>query len=205
MQGVSSFVRLILLSSHPTMREDLPMLKVSLNEDERWQLEESFRCTPNRRLRNRCQAVLMAARGRQHRQIAEDVGISVRTLQRWLHAYQAGGLEGLTIQWAAGRSPCIPVALVPTILAWVKQGPGGCGLDRANWTYTELATYLYHRHGIAVSESTMRLFCRKHGVRPYRPTYRYLQADPDQQVVAQQDLQAFKKSRGGGAGPAESR
>jgi transposase len=62
------------------------MMKLSLNEDERRQLEEHFRCTPNRRLRHRGQAILMAARGRRHRQIAEDVGISVRTLQRWLNA-----------------------------------------------------------------------------------------------------------------------
>jgi transposase len=180
-------------------------MKLSLSEDERGQLEERFRCTPNRRLRNRCPAILMVARGRPHRQIAEDLGISVRTLQRWLHACQTGGVEGLTIQWAAGRVPRIPAALVPTIRAWVKQGPEGCGLDRGNWTYTELATYFYRRHGIAVSESTMRSVCQKHGVRPYRPTYRDLKADPDQQAGAQQDLQAFKKSRGGGASPAESR
>jgi transposase len=181
------------------------MMKLSLNEEERCQLAERFRCTPNRRLRDRCQAILMAARGRQHRQIAEDLGVSVRTLQRWLNAYQTGGLGGLTIQWAAGRAPHIPAALAPAILGWVTQGPTGCGLDRANWTYAELAAYLYRVHGIAVSESTMRSFCRTHGVRPYRPTYRYLKADPAQQAAAQQDLQALKKSRGGGTGPAESR
>jgi transposase len=181
------------------------MMKLSLNEDERCQLAERFRCTPNRRLRNRCQAILMAARGRQHRQIAEDLGISVRTLQRWLPAYQTRGLEGLTIQWAAGRVPRIPAVLAPTILAWVAQGPEGCGLDRANWTYAELAVYLHRMHGITVSESTMRSCCRKHGVRPYRPTHRYLNANPAQQAAAQQDLQAFKKSRGGGIGPTEPR
>ena len=147
----------------------------------------------------------MAARGRRHRQIAEDLGISVRTLQRWLNAYHTGGVEGLTIQWAAGRVPRLPAALAPVILEWVAQGPSGCGLDRANWTYAELAAYLYRSHGIAVSESTMRSFCRKHGVRSYRPTYRYLKADPVQQTAAQQDLQAFKKSRGGGTDPAEPR
>jgi transposase len=110
------------------------MMKLSLNEEERCQLAERFRCTPNRRLRDRCQAILMAARGRQHRQIAEDLGGSVRTLQRWLNAYQTGGLGGLTIQWAAGRAPHIPAALAPAILGWVTQGPTGCGLDRANWT-----------------------------------------------------------------------
>jgi transposase len=187
------------------MREDNPMMKLSLSEDERFQLEERFRYTPNRRLRSRCQAILMAARGRRHRQIAEDLGISVRTLQRWLNAYETGGLEGLVIQWAAGRVPRIPATLAPVILAWVTQGPAGCGLDRANWTYAELATHLYRMQGITVSESTMRSFCRMHGVRPYRPTYRYLKADPAAQAVAQQDLQVFKKSRGGGTGPAEPR
>jgi transposase len=187
------------------MREDHPMMKLSLSEDERCQLEERFRCTPNRRLRNRCQAILMAARGRQHRQIAEDLGISVRTLQRWLNAYETGGLEGLVIQGAAGRAPRIPATLAPVILAWVRQGPAGCGLDRANWTYAELAAHLYRVQGIAVRESTRRIFCRKHGVRPYRPTHRSLRADPAAQAVAQQDRQVFKKSRGRGTGPAESR
>ena len=152
-----------------------------------------------------CQAILMAARGRRHRQIAEDLGVSGRTLQRWLNAYQARGVNGLPIQWASGRAPHIPEALAAEILAWVTQGPTGCGLDRTNWTYAELAAYLHRTKGIAVSESTMRTSCRKHGVRPYRPTYRYLKADPARQAVAHQDLQAFKKSRRRGAGPAEPR
>jgi uncharacterized protein len=42
--------------------------------------------TRDRRLRARCQAILMAARGRRHRHTAADVGISGRTIQRWLKA-----------------------------------------------------------------------------------------------------------------------
>jgi transposase len=181
------------------------MITVKLSEDEGRQLEDTFHTTPDRRLRDRCQAILMAARGRRHRQIAEDLGISGRTLQRWLNTYQAAGFDGLTIRWASGRAPHIPEPLASEILAWVRQGPAGCGLDRANWTYAELAAHLYRITGIAVSESTMRAYCTKHGVRPYRPAYRYLKADPARQAAAQQDLQALKKSRRGGAGPAESR
>ena len=169
------------------------MIKVTLSDFERCRLEHTFKTTPNARLRHRCQAVLMAARGRRHPHIAADLGISPRTLQRWLQAYQTHGIGGLTIQWALGRTPHIPAALAPEILAWIKAGPVGCGLDRANWTYAELATHLYQSHGIAVSESTMRAFCTKHGVRPYRPTYRYLKGDPDQQAAARQDLAALKK------------
>jgi transposase len=169
------------------------MIKLTLSTEEHRQLEEVFKTTANARLRARCQAILMADRGRRHRHIAEDLGVSVRTIQRWLQAYHHKRFAGLKLQWVPGRTRRIPEALTSTILTWITQGPVGCGLDRANWTYAELTTHLYHTHGIAVSASTMRAFCATHGVRPYRPTYRYLKADPVPQQTAQQDLQALKK------------
>jgi transposase len=111
----------------------------------------------------------MAARGRRHRQMAEDVGVSVRTLPRWLSAYQARGVEGLNLQWASGRVPRIPEAWASEMLAWVTPGPAGCRLDRATWTYPALAAHLYRIKGIAVSERTLRTSSRKHGVRPCGP------------------------------------
>jgi len=181
------------------------MIAVHLSESERRQLTTVMKTTTDTRLRARCQAILMAHRGRRHAQIAEALGVSVRTLQRWLNVYHVGGLEGLKIRWAAGRAPRIPESLTPEILAWVQQGPAGCGLDRANWTYAELATYLYQTKGITVSESTMRLFCQRHQVRPYRPTYRYLKADPGQQEKAREDLRGLKKSHGRRSRAAQSR
>jgi transposase len=172
------------------------MIIITLPDHDRQQLEDTFKTTTDRRLRDRCQAILMADRGRRHHQIAADLHITPRTLQRWLNAYRTAGLDGLTLHWAPGRSPHIPESLAPEIVAWVKQGPAGCGLDRANWTAAELATYLYRTKGIAVSERTMRTFCTNHGIRPYRPTYQYLKGDPAQQDVARQDLESLKKSRG---------
>ena len=149
------------------------MIKLTLSTEEHRQLEEVFKTTPNARLRARCQAILMVDRGRRHRHIAEDLGVSVRTIQRWLKAYQVWRFAGLKLRWVPGRTRRIPAALTTTILTWITPGPAGCGLDRANWTSAELATHLYHTHGIAVSASTMRAFCATHGVRPYRPTYRF--------------------------------
>jgi transposase len=169
------------------------MMKITLSNQERQQLEEIFKTTPNRRLRTRCQAILMASRGRRHRQMAEDLRISGRTLQRWLHAYQGRGLGGLKIHWVPGRRAKIPATWTPEILGWITQGPVGCGLDRANWTYAELATYVYQTKGLTVSTTTMRTFCQRHGVRPYRPTSHDLKAEPGQQEQARQDLQALKK------------
>ena len=41
----------------------------------------------------------------------------------------------------------------------------------------------------------MRDFCQRHDIRPYRPTYRYLRGDPEEQRVAQAELAALKKTR----------
>jgi transposase len=180
------------------------MIKLSLSDEERQQLADAMKATLDPRLRARCQAILMAHRGRRHGHIAEDLGVSVRTVQRWLNLYHQRGLAGLKIRWAPGRVAKLPEALAVEILAWLKQGPAGCGLDRANWTYQELTTYLYRTKGLTVGESTMRMFCQRHGVRPYRPTYHYLKADPGQQETARQDLQALKKSRSRRARIAES-
>jgi transposase len=169
------------------------MMKLTLSDWDRQQLAATCKTTADPRLRQRCQAILMAARGRRHDHIAEEIAVSPRTVQRWLNAYQAGGREGLRIRWAPGRAPAIPDDLAPEIIAWIKQGPSGCGLDRANWTYGELTTYLSHHKGVTVGATTMRALCVKPGGRPYRPTYVDLKGDPDKQEQARQDLEALKK------------
>jgi transposase len=169
------------------------MIGIELTEAERQGLLETFKTTEDRRLRERCQAVLMASNGCKRQQIARDLAVHRATVHAWLTCYRRKGLEGLKIQWAPGQPGRIPQALAPVIIEWVKTGPVGCGLNRANWTYAELATHLYRTHGIAVSETAMREFCHRHGIRPYRPTYRFLRGDPDLQAAVRQDLEAFKK------------
>ncbi len=142
------------------------MSTITLNEAHYRRLEDLFHTTPDRRLRDRCQAILMAARGRRHRQMAEDLRISVRTRQRWLNASHTTGLAGLPIPWAAGRAPYIPESWASEILAWVTPGPAGCGLDRANWTYAALTASRSRLKGLAVRESTRRAYGTKRGVRP---------------------------------------
>jgi transposase len=135
----------------------------------------------------------MKADKRTQTVIAHDLQVERRTVYNWLTDYLTGGLDALKIEWGPGKRPLIPVSLVSTIHAWVKQGPAGCGLQRANWTYAELADYLYKEAGIWVSESTMRDFCYRHQMRPYRPTYRFLRADPDKKNAAKSEIAELKK------------
>jgi transposase len=172
------------------------VIRIHLSEQDRSRLEAAFRTTPDRKLRDRLHIVRLASRNRPHQDIAADLGVTPRTVQRWLNAYLERGLDGLQPRKAPGPTPRLTDDLAPALRQWVIDGPVACGLDRANWTYPELADYLFRQRGIRVQKSAMQAFCHRHGIRPYRPTYRFLRGDPAKQATARDDLAALKKGRG---------
>lgn len=179
------------------------MIHIRLSEAEAQRLEALFRATQERKLRDRLQIVLLAHKGRPRQQIASDLGIHRRSVTRWLNAYCDGGLDALVPRKPKGKAASIPDALAGEVKAWVIGGPASQGIDRANWTHEELADHLGKAHGIKTSRSAMQRFCSKVGVRPYRPTYRFLRADAAKQEAAKEDLADLKKSASGRAGAAQ--
>ena len=171
------------------------MIRIQLPDAEVESLEQLLRATDDVKLRHRAQIVLMAHRGRPHPEIAADTGTSQRSVQRWLNAYLDGGLERLRPRKAKGATPKLTEDLAPTLRQWVIDGPSGQGLDRANWTYEELAEHLYRTKGIRVRKSAMQEFCRRHEIRPYRPTYRFLRGDAQKQAEARVELAELKRGR----------
>ncbi len=171
------------------------MIHIRLSEDEAQKVEAEFRSTNDRKYRDRLQIILLAHKGRQHQDIAADLAIHRRSVQRWLNAYCERGLAGLTPRKAPGQTPGIPAAMADEIKRRVIDGPAKQGLDRANWTHEELADHLLKTKGIKTSRSAMQRFCSKIDIRLYRPTYRYLRGDPDKQATARADLAGLKKRR----------
>ena len=164
------------------------MIHIQLDEAQTRRLEQAFLQTTDRKLRDRLQVVRMAHRGRSHPEIALDLGISPRTVQRWLNSYLQGGLAALKPRKAKGKPPAIPPQFASVIRRWVLEGPVSQGLNRANWTHAELADHLCKTHGIKASRSAMQRFCRRIGIRLYRPTYRLLRGDPVKQAQAKEEL-----------------
>src|SRR5262245_66439783 len=141
------------------------MIRLHLPEIEVQELEQAFRRATDRTLRDRLQVIRLAHRGRPHQDIAADLGITPRTVQRWLNRYLELGLAGLRPRRAGGAEARIPPGMAEEVRRWVIEGPAEQGLDRANWTYAELAEHLYRTHGIRASRSAMQRFCRKLDVR----------------------------------------
>ena len=171
------------------------MIRVNLPDAEVERLEQTFRTAADVKLRHRVQIVLMAHRGRPHGDIATDLACSRSSVQRWLNAYLDRGLDGLMPRKAKGARPKLTPDLAPVLRQWVIDGPAKQGLDRANWTYAELADHLYKTRGVQVGKSAMQAFGARHGIRPYRPTYRFLRGNPAKQAKAREEIADLKKGR----------
>jgi transposase len=171
------------------------VIRIQLPPTEAERLDTLFRSTDNRRLRDRLQIVLMAHRGRARQDIATDLGVHRKTVTRWVNAYCADGLTGLQPKQARGNPAKIPQALADEVRRWVIDGPAKQGLDRANWTHEELADHLLKTQGIRTSRSAVQRFCAKIDIRLYRPTYRYLRGNPQEQARAKEELAELGKGR----------
>jgi transposase len=171
------------------------VIRIHLSDTEAQRLEALFRSSPDRKLRDRVQIILMASRGRPRQDIAADLGVHRRSVTRWLNAYCDGGPDALQPRTAPGPAARIPDALADEIRRWVIEGPAEQGLDRAGWTHEELADHLFKTHGVRTSRSAMQRFCARIDIRLYRPTYRYLRGDPEKQARAREDIAALKKRR----------
>jgi transposase len=171
------------------------VIHIQLPPSEVERLEDLFRATDDRKLRDRLQIVLMAHRGRPRQDIATDLGVHRKTVHRWINAYCAEGLNGLRPGKAKGKPSKIPATLADDIRQWVIDGPAAQGLDRAHWTHEELADHLFKVKGIRTSRSARQRFCSKIGIRLYRPTYRHERGDSQKQARAEEDLADLGKKR----------
>ena len=169
------------------------MIRIRLPEAEAQRLEQAYRQETDPKYRDRIQIVRLASRDRPHQHIAEDLAVTARTVQRWLNAYLERGLDGIRPRKAKGKPGNIPAELAEEVKRWVIEGPAEQGLDRANWTHEELADHLLKAKGIRTSRPAVGRFCRKLGIRLYRPSYHYERGDPDKQAQAREDIAALKK------------
>jgi len=169
------------------------VIRIRLPQEESQRLDQAFRQETDSKYKDRIQIVRLAARDRPHKDIAQDLTITTRTVQRWLNAYLERGLDGLRPRKAKGAPGKIPAELAEEVKRWVIEGPAKQGLDRANWTHEELADHLLKTKGIRTSRPAVGRFCRKLGVRLYRPSYHYERGNPQKQAQAREDVAALKK------------
>ena len=141
----------------------------------------------------RAQLVLLAAEGRQAREIAEELRLHARTARFWLKRFNARGLAGLEESERPGRPPIYSAEQVGAVIEAALKRPADLGLPFASWTLDRLAAHLGEAKGIAMRRSRIGEILQREGL-SWRQEESWFGArvDPDF---------ARKRSHGGGRRP----
>jgi transposase len=144
------------------------------------ELDELYRSTKLARVRTRAQMVLLnAEQGMKATQIAGLVRDSERTVQRWLHRYQAEGVQGLYDAPRSGKPGKVTQAYKDKLLESVRLRPRALGLDFSLWTLERLSDYLAEQTGIRISDEAVRLHLKAGGIVLSRPQHQISSPDPE--------------------------
>jgi transposase len=102
------------------------------------------------RVVERARIVDLATRGWRAPGIAAELGVSERTVRRWVKRFTAQGLAGLADAPRSGRPATYPPEAVGALVAASLTDPHDLGLPFGSWTLDRLTAYLRETQGIAM-------------------------------------------------------
>lgn len=141
----------------------------------------------------RCLSVLLRARGVHPRDVAETLGVTRRSLERWVKAYRADGVAGLRSRKRPGRRRRIDEAQRRRIVEVALKGPKAFGYLKNEWSLRLLSRHLTRELGIKISRAHVWRILHDLGIVYKRPKAVVRSPDPDYQEKASM-VEDYKKA-----------
>ncbi|MFE6904479.1 IS630 family transposase [Streptomyces sp. NPDC057717] len=121
--------------------------------------------------------VLWSSEGRQRKDIAELLGVSLPTVDRWKRRYVEQGRAGLEGERPGGAREQVPARVRARVIALTRMTPpDATGLS--HWSTRELAKYLKRTENIGVSWHYIARVWREESLKPHRSGTFKLSRDP---------------------------
>jgi putative transposase len=173
-----------------------PFLVRRLTPAEQRAIRKVRKRPPNLDVYRRAQAVHFSSRGLKVHQIAEIVSRSRVTITRWLHDFDANGLQSLWPGKSTGRPPKADAEFQAGLAAAVEQNPRDLGYAFTRWTADLLAEHLYRTTHVRVCASTLYASLKRLGYRYGRPKLDLKhRQDPKEVARAKRQKRAALKKR----------
>jgi len=119
----------------------------------------------------RARIVLLAAQGESAREIAERLGISVRSVYKWTRRFQEDGIEGLEDKSRSGRPRTVDADKIFEVLQkTLTQIPLGC----TNWSIRLMAD------AVELLPSQVHSIWQQAGIKPHRTGTFKVSRDPNE-------------------------
>ena len=133
---------------------------IVLSPEQKQELEQCARARSLPvRLVERARIALLAASGKQDKEIAAELSITAHKVARWRKRYLLNGLEGLEKDAPRpGRTPSISPATVKKVIHKTTQDKPA---NATHWSTRSMAAE------VGISETTVRRIWHKHGLKPH--------------------------------------
>ena len=143
-------------------------------------------------------ALLLALEGQRPGWIADVLGLTRMSLNRWVRAVNAKGLEGLKEKTRPGRPARITPQIAQEVEAHLEQSPLMFGLNRARWDGPTLVEHLKRQYGLKLKVRQAQNWMHQLGYRLKRAGYAYLQARKEEARRFGRELKKTSKSGSSG-------
>jgi len=121
-------------------------------------------------------ALLLVLEGQRPGWIAEVLGLTRMSLNRWIHRVNAQGVAGLPPPPRSGRPSQLTPALRKVLARDLEKSPQALGLNRVQGDGPTLVTYLKRRWGITLKVRQAQYWMHQLGYCLNRASYSYRQA-----------------------------
>jgi transposase len=111
-------------------------------------------------------------------EVGEFLGISPRTVWRWLASFRDRGPEGLRARPVPGRPRKLTVTQEKIALRWLRGSPVEHGFDPELWTARRLAQLIEEEFGIRFTPRSLSTWLKDRGFTPQKPERVPRERDP---------------------------
>jgi transposase len=145
-------------------------VEIKLDAEQRAQLESwARRRSSAQALALRCRIVLLASEGLNNTQIADELGIDVKSARRWRSRFGTHGLDGLVDEPRPGRPRTVTDEQVEEVIVKTLES---APKDATHWSTRSMA------REVGLTQSAVHRIWRAFGLQPHRQEAWKLSKDP---------------------------
>jgi transposase len=124
-------------------------------------------------------AVERLSEGYSADEVADFLGVSTRTVWRWLALSRAEGPSGLSARTVPGRPPKLTASQEKIVLRWVRSRPQELGFATDLWTASRIAHLIEQEFGVRFNPRYLSSWLRDRGLTPQKPRRVARERDPE--------------------------
>lgn len=159
-------------------------------------LQDEVRRSEESRYDHRLYRVLLVAQGMTCREVAQLLGDSARSVQYWVHRFEAEGFAGLAEGERPGRPSRLTEGQLAEISAVLREPPAEVEFGVNLWDGKTLAQFIKLRWGIDLGVRQCQRLFRQLGFRLRKPRPLIARADPERQSAHKKTPPTGPKRRG---------